>query len=325
MVSKKQIINRSYAIAIGSFAVVWALMALMQRLPHGSPLRMGCRVGALAILTVGFAWFIRSVLRVVEINSRERALRVANRETTSMLSKSGCAPHREHSGNIFISLKQVFDFSAWSEDDLPEWFKMSILIVTIGSLIWALIAYNLLGSTRIGPPPASVFEQSAAIVMGVGALVFIITWRANIGGAERRMLYGIQAAGIWCVSLPFVVFPAVDRHVEAVQFQGPGVQQWTSILPIAQVQKNVTSGKGSGVHFWAVTTTGANQFEISRADYEAMGGDGSRALFESGVTTINASGYCLHLQVQRSGDAMRILDHAPFNPGTVIPCPPGTK
>ena len=309
MVSKTQIIKRSYAIALATFAAVWALMALMQRLPHGSPFRMGCRVGALAILTVGFAWFIRCVLRVVEINSRERALHLAHRETVSMPSKPGLSLQRGHSGNIIIRLKQVFDFSAWSEDDLTEWFKMSIFIVTLGSLIWALITYKILGSTRIGSPPVSVFEQSAVIVLGVGALVFAVTWRANIGGADRRMLYGIQAAGIWCGSLAFVVFPAVDRHAEAVQFQGPGVQQWTSIIPLNTAEE--MSGR-TEVRYFVTTAQTPSRFQISLADYDAIGGNDAR-------------GYCLRLQVQRSGDAMRILDHAPFNPGTVIRCHAGTK
>ena len=221
-----------------------------------------------------------------------------------------------------MRLRQLFDFQPWQQDDLPEWFKFGILIVTMGSLVWALIAHALMASTRIGPVPASVYHLTEAILLGAGVAVFLVTWAARVGG-ERRTVYGIQAAVIWAASLAWVIYPAVNRHMEAAQFSGPGVQQWTSILPLTVAQKYFSGGRGGRTRFMAIAKSG-DRFEIAGSDYVAMGGDGASGRFENDQT-LDASRFCLSLQVQRAGQAMRILDHTPFNPGTVITCPAGAK
>ena len=221
-----------------------------------------------------------------------------------------------------MRLRDIFDFGPWQQDDLPEWFKFGVLIVTFGSMVWALIAHEFLGTTRVGPVPTSVYHITEAILLGVGVAVFLVTWAARVGG-DRRAVYGVQAAVIWVASLAWVVYPAVNRHMEAAQFSGPGVQQWTSIVPLTWGQKYFTGGRGGRTRFMAIAKSG-DQFEIARSDYMAMGGDGASGRFENDQS-IDASRFCLSLQVQRAGQAMRILDHTPFNPGTVITCPAGAK
>ena len=209
-----------------------------------------------------------------------------------------------------MGLKQLFNLKQWQEDDLPEWFKFSILIVTFGAVFWALITSWMVGSTRVGDPPASVYEASAAILLSIGLLVFTISWLAKVGGLEKRAIYASQAAAIWCISLAFVVFPAVDRHTEAAQFNAANVQQWTSIQRLVSAEES--AGIRSGDRYFVRTAQQSEPFEISSSDYKTIGG-------------ADPSGFCLRLQVQRSGSAMRILDRAPFNPGTVIHCPPGAE
>ena len=103
-----------------------------------------------------------------------------------------------------MRLKQLFNFKPWQEDDLPEWFKFSILIVIFGSIFWVLITSWVVGTTRDGIPPTSVYALSVAVLFCVGMLVFTISWLANVGGPEKRLIYSTQAGIIWCISLTFV-------------------------------------------------------------------------------------------------------------------------